>query len=369
MARALLLAERGRGRTSPNPMVGAVVVDAEGVVVGRGVARARGRAARGGSRPGRRRRSGARRDALLHARAVLPHRPHRALRAARRRGRHPARRDRGRGSEPARCAAAASSTCATHGVDVEVGVLADGGGAPEPAVLHLHAQRPAVRDVEGGAQPGRAMVAARRGVRTALTGPDGERARASGARRGRRASAIGSGTVLVDDPLLTARGVVSRPAADARRLRPPAAHAADGAAVLDARRGPGHNRDHGECERARARCATRVEALVEPPAPRSSVSREPGVPARGAGAARRARDVMSLIVEGGPTLHAAFWRAGLVDRVELFVSPHASAPDGVEWVALPAAASSPSLTLDMTRVGRRPLGDRRGQFRGICSQG
>src|SRR5687767_9541279 len=36
MARALRLAERGRGRTSPNPMVGAAVVDDEGVVVGRG---------------------------------------------------------------------------------------------------------------------------------------------------------------------------------------------------------------------------------------------------------------------------------------------------------------------------------------------
>jgi diaminohydroxyphosphoribosylaminopyrimidine deaminase/5-amino-6-(5-phosphoribosylamino)uracil reductase len=36
MARALALAERGRGRTSPNPMVGAVLVDDEGVVVGRG---------------------------------------------------------------------------------------------------------------------------------------------------------------------------------------------------------------------------------------------------------------------------------------------------------------------------------------------
>ena len=36
MARALLIAERGRGRTSPNPMVGAVVVDDEGVVIGRG---------------------------------------------------------------------------------------------------------------------------------------------------------------------------------------------------------------------------------------------------------------------------------------------------------------------------------------------
>src|SRR6476661_781986 len=36
MARALAVAERGRGRTSPNPMVGAVVIDAEGVVVGSG---------------------------------------------------------------------------------------------------------------------------------------------------------------------------------------------------------------------------------------------------------------------------------------------------------------------------------------------
>src|SRR6185436_6174484 len=36
MARALFLAERGRGRTSPNPMVGAVVVSSDGVVVGQG---------------------------------------------------------------------------------------------------------------------------------------------------------------------------------------------------------------------------------------------------------------------------------------------------------------------------------------------
>ena len=36
MERAIRLAERGRGRTSPNPMVGAVVVDSEGVIVGDG---------------------------------------------------------------------------------------------------------------------------------------------------------------------------------------------------------------------------------------------------------------------------------------------------------------------------------------------
>src|SRR4051795_8603001 len=36
MDRALLLAARGLGRTSPNPLVGAVVVSADGVVVGQG---------------------------------------------------------------------------------------------------------------------------------------------------------------------------------------------------------------------------------------------------------------------------------------------------------------------------------------------
>ena len=36
MERALFLAERGRGTTSPNPVVGAVVVSDDGVVVGQG---------------------------------------------------------------------------------------------------------------------------------------------------------------------------------------------------------------------------------------------------------------------------------------------------------------------------------------------
>src|SRR5207342_2169675 len=42
MRKALALAERGRATTSPNPMVGALVVDAEGVIVGRGAHRVAG---------------------------------------------------------------------------------------------------------------------------------------------------------------------------------------------------------------------------------------------------------------------------------------------------------------------------------------
>ena len=42
MDRALFLAERGRGRTSPNPLVGAVVVTGDGVIVGQGFHRRAG---------------------------------------------------------------------------------------------------------------------------------------------------------------------------------------------------------------------------------------------------------------------------------------------------------------------------------------
>ena len=44
MDRALQLAERGRGRTSPNPLVGAVVVSRDGLIVGQGYHRRVGEA-------------------------------------------------------------------------------------------------------------------------------------------------------------------------------------------------------------------------------------------------------------------------------------------------------------------------------------
>ena len=44
--------------------------------------------------------------------------------------------------------------------------------------------------------------------------------------------------------------------------------------------------------------------------------------------------VTSLVVEGGPTLHEAFWRAGLVNRLELFVAPTTIGAGGVEWIPL-----------------------------------
>ncbi len=64
------------------------------------------------------------------------------------------------------------------------------------------------------------------------------------------------------------------------------------------------------------------------------------------------RGVSSLVVEGGPTLHDAFWRAGLVDRVELFLSPVVLGPDGVDWMPLPQGAIA-----GLANLSARPLGE------------
>ena len=81
MRRAIALAARGLGTTSPNPVVGCVLLDADGEVVGEGfhayaggphaeiVALAAGR------------RAGPRRHRRGHPGAVQPHRPHRPLHA------------------------------------------------------------------------------------------------------------------------------------------------------------------------------------------------------------------------------------------------------------------------------------------------
>ena len=83
--RALELAERGRGTTHPNPIVGAVVV-AGGRDRRRGLARAEGRAACRGQRTCGRGREGARRDGLRDARAVRAPGRHAALRGRADRG-------------------------------------------------------------------------------------------------------------------------------------------------------------------------------------------------------------------------------------------------------------------------------------------
>ena len=78
-------------------------------------------------------------------------------------------------------------------------------------------------------------VAAAPGAATRLSSPATDR-RMHALRAEVDAVAIGSGTMLADDPLLTARGRLSQPAALARDLRPPPADAGLGQDADDDRR-------------------------------------------------------------------------------------------------------------------------------------
>ncbi len=146
MDEALELARRGLGRTSPNPAVGAVLVQ-DGEIVGRGFhtyAQAK-HAEDGGA--GRGRRSRARGHALRHARAVFPSRPHAALRRCIGARRH-RKSDRGHGgSQSARSRAKDSAACTTPASKWKLpSEYAEEARAVERSLHPLHAHRPAAGD-------------------------------------------------------------------------------------------------------------------------------------------------------------------------------------------------------------------------------
>ena len=327
MTRALLLAERGRGRTSPNPMVGAVVVDADGVVVGSGFHDAAGgphaeiHALRGAGA----RASGATLYCTLepcsHSGRTGPCAP-RVVQAGIRRAviavQDPNPLVAGRGLDHLRA----------NGVDVSVGLLGDAAvRLNAPFFTVMRRARPFV--TMKVALSGDGFVAAGPGRRTPLTGPAAnrfihrERAEVD-------AIGVGSGTILADDPLLTARGAFRhRPLARVifdRTLRtPPSARvlstteAGPVTIVALAPRLPE--------ERLRAEALEAAGAqleLVTPPAPERFLEM--------ALSSLAAREISSLIVEGGPRLHAAFWNAGLVDRVQIFRTAARLGPGGVPWL-------------------------------------
>ncbi|MFH0903219.1 MAG: bifunctional diaminohydroxyphosphoribosylaminopyrimidine deaminase/5-amino-6-(5-phosphoribosylamino)uracil reductase RibD [Pseudomonadota bacterium] len=159
----------------------------------------------------------------------------------------------------------------------------------------------------------------------------GEAARADGHRRRRRAAAIlvGAGTVVADDPLLTARG--ARGARGVPRGRDPVR------VVLDGRlRMP---------EKARMLCSgssaptwvvtteqaskRRERSLSEAGA---EVIRLPGhgwkVDLRALGRLLAERGIISVLVEGGGETHRAFLDAGLCDRLLLYLAPKAIGGSG-----------------------------------------
>jgi diaminohydroxyphosphoribosylaminopyrimidine deaminase/5-amino-6-(5-phosphoribosylamino)uracil reductase len=343
MSRALALAERGRGRTTPNPMVGAVVVDAEGVVVGRGA----------------------------HEFAGGPHAEVEALRDA---------EGRARGAtlyctlEPC-CHTGRTGPCAPeivdagvtrvvvaiedpnpvvagrgiahlrqHGIEVVVGVgREEAERLNRPFFTRITKRRPFVTMKVAVSLDGR--VAAAPGVRSPLTGPAANRL-IHRERAEVDAIAVGSGTVLVDDPLLTARGPyrfrpLVRVVFDRRLRTPPSAR------LLSTREaGPViiiSTPSAAEAAPDRLHALTSAGARVELLQPPGTI--------RAALELLASEGVMSLIVEGGTVLHAAFWTAGLVDSIEMFVTPHDLGSGGVEWVPFPVLASGLVTAVSAVPVG------------------
>jgi diaminohydroxyphosphoribosylaminopyrimidine deaminase / 5-amino-6-(5-phosphoribosylamino)uracil reductase len=287
MARARELGESVLGTTSPNPAVGAVILDAAGVPVGEGatappggphaevtaLAQA-GERARGGTavvtlepcaHTGR---TGPCADALIAAGVA------RVVVAV---------------PEPTQLAVGGAERLRAAGVDVELGVeqAEAEAGALAAWLTGAREHRPFVVWKVGATLDGR--VAAADGTSRWITGEEA-RAAVHRLRATCDAVVVGSGTALADDPQLTVRDAVGRNA-DRQPLR----------VVVD--------------RRGQVPATARV---LDDAAPTL-------VSAAGSPAELLAelfdRDVRRVLLEGGPTLAAAFLRAGLVDEVLVHLAP------------------------------------------------
>lgn len=320
MDRALFLAARGRGRTSPNPMVGAVVVSPEGVVVGQGFHERAGKSHAEVQALGM---AGARaRGATLYC----------TLEPCCHQGRTGPCAPRIVEAGIARVVAATVdpnpvvdgrgfSYLRARGVDVEVGLRESAAvRLNQPFFTLTREGRPFVILKAATSLDG--CIARAPGERTELTSAAANR-HAHGVRAEVDAIGVGVGTILCDDPLLTARGVyregpLIRVIFD-RRLRTPLS-----ARVLS-------TRDAGPVIIVtEAAAAARAEAgkPLEDRGAEIEVARDGSF---GAALERlAARQVGSLLLEGGAAVHASAWDEGLVDYVRLYVTPHILGPGGLK---------------------------------------
>jgi diaminohydroxyphosphoribosylaminopyrimidine deaminase/5-amino-6-(5-phosphoribosylamino)uracil reductase len=223
-----------------------------------------------------------------------------------------------------------------QGVVVDIGVARDDAvRLNQPFLTSLLQQRPFVILKAATSLDGR--LAEMSGVRTQLTSATALR-HAHYQRAQVDAIAVGSGTLLVDDPLLTARLVyrerpLTRVVFDRRLRAAPDARVfstlADGPVIiltsLDA------VRQHGE----------RARALEESGATLLAID-SPNITA--AVRALGARGVQSLLIEGGATLHEAVWDAGIVDYAHLYVAPTLLGSRGP--ALLPGRAFGPASLFD-----------------------
>jgi diaminohydroxyphosphoribosylaminopyrimidine deaminase/5-amino-6-(5-phosphoribosylamino)uracil reductase len=371
MARAVALAEGGRGTVSPNPMVGAVLVR-QGEVVGEGFHLAPGKPhaeAEALSRAG---------PAAAGATCYV------SLEPCTHHGRTPPCADALVEAGVARVVAAVTdpdprvagagfARLRAAGIEVAVGTLAEAAEEQNAAFLtHRRLGRPRVTLKAAASLDGK--VAAADGTSQWITGPEA-RGDAHRLRAEADAIAVGAGTALADDPRLTVRlaqgGLGRRPLrvlVDAAGRVGTAGHLFDGEAptlVATTVAAPASVRAAWE--------AAGAEVLVCPPAGRSRTvappaagegwtSRGPGPtgpagegPASGGpgptglagapgvdlgwlAAALGEREVLELLVEGGPRLHASLWAAGLADRLVWYLAPLAIGGAGAPGLLAGAGA-------------------------------
>ena len=324
MLQALDLAEEGRGLTSPNPMVGAIVVGRDGSVVGAGFheraggdhAEVRALAAAGE----------AARGAKLYCtlepcshRGRTPPCVNRIVEAGVAHVvvamRDPNPRVDGRGIAHLR----------RSGIRVDVGVCAEEAARQNGAFLTWVSQgRPFVTMKVAISRDG--CIAAREGERTELTS-DATREVVHAFRAEVDAIGVGSTTVLVDDPLLTARTAprgrpLTRVVFDRRLRTPPSASlfatlAAGPVIVLTAERAVDQHSDRAQ---RLADAGAEVEVVPAGRTMRDGLARLAG------------REITSLVLEGGRRLHEAAWRSRVVDHVQIYVAPRTLGARAVPWL-------------------------------------
>jgi diaminohydroxyphosphoribosylaminopyrimidine deaminase/5-amino-6-(5-phosphoribosylamino)uracil reductase len=214
-----------------------------------------------------------------------------------------------------------------HGIDVTSGTLEDEAERlNEVFFTNMRRQRPFVIAKIAMGLDG--AVASAPGRRTRVTSRDAER-HAHRTRAEVDAVAIGSETALVDDPLLTPREVFrERPLVrivfDARlRTRPDARLFG----TLDA--GPVWIVTRA----VRTAGDARVEALRQAGA--TLVEADPHDLA-GALSTFYTQGIGSILFEGGSRLHGSAWQADVIDRVHMYVAPQAFGAQGVHWEMPPS---------------------------------
>lgn len=353
MRRALALAARGEGFTSPNPMVGAVIVR-DGRVLGEG----------------------------FHRRTGMPHAEVEALHAAAAAGESVAGATMYVTLEPCNhhgrtppCSEAVLDAGIAHVVYAvaDPNPTAMGGGERLRAAglrvtagvceaeavqlnrFFLHAVRsgrPYVTAKYAMSLDGR--IACRTGDSKWITGDEARR-RSHELRRVVDAIVVGVGTVIADDPSLTVR-------LPGRESRQPLRVVLDGAGRAPLSSGLFSD------EFAASTIVATTEAL---PASRErdlaargvQVLRLPGVPDDGRRIdlcallhALGVRGVRSVMVEGGGAVHGAFFDAGLVDEVWAFIAPVVIGGDGAPAPVGGRGADAMARALRLSQVKTEILG-------------